>query len=113
MKVWLHVLKDQVKISLVSGFDDFMEFNDMFMFHLVEEWDFSVGSLCIGGVLEGVKDFFKGKCLMGFFIGHFPDMAVGSTSEKFFDIVEFDDMRLNVFGHKKKKEYFKIEIKRK
>ncbi len=46
-------------------------------------------------------------------MGDFPDMAIGSTSEKFFGLVEFKNMRLNVFGHEKKKEDFKIEIKRK
>lgn len=113
MQVWFHVLKDQVKIALVHGFDDFMEFDDIFMFHLVEEGDFSVSSLGIGGVLECIKDFFEGESLLGFFVGDFPDMTIGSTSEKFFGFVEFEDVRLNVFGHEKKKEEFKIEIKRK
>lgn len=35
MKVWLHVLEDEVKIAFVGGFDDFMEFDNIFMFHLV------------------------------------------------------------------------------
>lgn len=38
----------------------------------------SVGSLGIGGILEGIEDFFKGDDLFSLFVDCFPDDSVGS-----------------------------------
>lgn len=88
MQIGLHVLKDQVHIALVCGLDDFVEFDNIFMFHLMEEGDFSVGSLGICWVLKSIKYFFEGKSLLWFFIDYFPYMAIGSTSKKFFGLIK-------------------------
>lgn len=93
------MLKDQVKITLICGLDNFMKFDDIFMLHLMEERYLSICPLSISGVLESIKYFFKGKGLFCFFIKDFPDVPICSASQKFFGLVEFEHMRLNLFGH--------------
>ncbi len=55
-----------------------MEFDYVWVVELVEVDDFSIGALCVDGVLEGVEDLFEGQCLIGFSIEYFPDVSVGS-----------------------------------
>jgi hypothetical protein len=104
------MLKHKVQIALICGLDDFMQFDNIFMLHLMKKRNFTVGSLGISGVLKGVKYFFKGLNLLGLFISDFPYMTVGATAEEFFGFVELKHMGFDVFGHEKKESEFKIEI---
>lgn len=75
--------------------------HDVGVMELLQEHDFSIGSLGIGGVLEGVKVFFQSKCFAIFFIYNFPDHPICPTAYFFNDFKPLADMRLYflVLGH--------------
>lgn len=60
-----------------------MEFNNIGMAEFVEENNFAVGPLGVGGMLEGVEYFFQSKDFACPFICDFPDMAIGSAADLF------------------------------
>ena len=57
VKINIHMFKDKIDIFIVVGFDDFLEGDDIGMFELLEEHNFSVDSLSISGVSECIKIF--------------------------------------------------------
>jgi hypothetical protein len=66
-----------------------------------EEHDLSVGALCVGGVAEGVEVFFEGVDVVGTFVVHFPDVAVGSTADLFEDVEFGEDVGFDLVAHNK------------
>ena len=61
MQIGLHVLKHEVQVLFVIGFHDAIQFYDVGVIELMEKDNFSVSSLCIGRVLEGVEYFLEGE----------------------------------------------------
>jgi hypothetical protein len=53
----------------------------------------SISTLGIGGILEGIKNFFEGDDLLGLLINGFPDNAVGSFTEFLKDFEFAQDVR--------------------
>jgi hypothetical protein len=53
----------------------------------------SISTLGVGGILEGVKNFFKGDDLFGLLINGFPDNTVGSFTEFLKDFEFTEDVR--------------------
>jgi hypothetical protein len=80
MEVGFHELEDQVEVFVIVGFDDVVEFDDVGMVEFVEEDNFSVGALGIGGVLEGIEYFFECEGFPSFFIIDFPNMSICATT---------------------------------
>ena len=58
MEVGLDELEDEVEVAVVAGAEGAEEFYDVRVLELGEEGEFAVGALGVGGVLEGVEDFF-------------------------------------------------------
>lgn len=58
VEICLHELKNQVQIFIVFRSNDSVEFDNVLVIDLVEEDDFAVGALGVGGMLKGVKYFF-------------------------------------------------------
>lgn len=87
MQISFHVLKDQVKVFFVVSLYDVVKFDYVRMRKLVQKYDFSICSLCVCRMLEGVKYFFEGEGLAWFLISDFPHMAVGSASYFFEKII--------------------------
>ena len=47
MKIDVHMLKNKINIFILLGPDDVIDFDDILVFELFEEHDFTVGSLSI------------------------------------------------------------------
>ena len=77
MEVSFYKLKDEIDIPVVISFDGFVQFDNVWVFQLTENLDFSISSLSIGGMLKGVEYFFQGVDLFGCFLFHFPNVSIG------------------------------------
>lgn len=55
MEIDIHMFEEQVDIFVVSGSNGLLKANDVVMFELPQEHNFSVGPLCICGIGEGIK----------------------------------------------------------
>jgi hypothetical protein len=81
VEIGLHEVEDEVDVFVVFGFEDVEEGDDVGVaVELLQEDDFAVGALGVGGVLEGVEYFLQGHHLLGLLIDGLPDHAVGSLS---------------------------------
>ena len=58
VEVGLHELEEEVHVFVVVCADGLCEFDDVLVVQLSKDLDFAVGALGVGGVLEGVEDFF-------------------------------------------------------
>ena len=76
VEVSFYELEDQIHIFIIISFDGFVQFDDVGVLDLTQDFDLSVGALGISGVLEGIEDLFQGVCFFGVFFLDFPDMAV-------------------------------------
>lgn len=94
MQINVHVFEDKVNIFIVLGPDYVIDFDDVFLFELFEEHDFTVGSLGIGGVGEGIKVLFEGFELFCLAVSHFPYDSIGSTSDFLYWLIQGEYMRL-------------------
>ena len=61
VKVSLHILKQQVHIFVVVCPNGFVQLDYVRVLELLEDFYFSVGTLGIGGVLEGIENLLEGK----------------------------------------------------
>ena len=59
----------------------------------------AVGALGVDRVLEGVEDLFEGEGLVGFAVGDFPDVTIGTGANFFGERVAGEDVGLNLFSH--------------
>lgn len=69
------------------------------MVELFQVTNLSKSPLCVGRVLEGIKYFFEGDCLVGLFVAGFPDVTVrtGTNLANYFK--SLFDLRLYFFTH--------------
>lgn len=81
VQVGFHELEHQVQILIVVRFDHIMQFYNIGVVELVQEHDFPEGTLRIRGMLESIEDLLKRHCLLGFPVGHFPDVPVGPAAQ--------------------------------
>lgn len=81
MQICLHILKYEIDILTIICFDGFLELDDVVVIQLLEYADFPVCALCVSAVLEGIEDLLQGQHLFVRAILHFPDVAVGATTD--------------------------------
>lgn len=79
VKINIHMFEDKIDVLIIISFHYFLEGDDVGMFELLQEHNFSVDSLRIGGVREGIKIFLKGFESFSFPIRYFPHMPIGTT----------------------------------
>jgi hypothetical protein len=89
VEVGLHELEDQVEVLVIFCADDVVQFDDVGVVEFVQEDNFAVGPLRVGGVLEGIEDLLEREHLAGFFVGDLPDVAVGAAAQLFGQSVTF------------------------
>ena len=58
MKVCFHELKNEIEVSAIIRFDDFVECDYVFVVELRQDCHLSIGALCIHIVLESIEYFF-------------------------------------------------------
>ena len=81
MQVSIHEVKDQVYISIILCPDNILESDDIFMtIELLKEYNLSERTLCIGGILEGIKILLKGYNLFGPLVNGFPNNTIGTLT---------------------------------
>ena len=80
VKVSFNKLKDEINISVILCFDGIIKFDDVGVINLLEYLDLTISSLCICGMLKGIKYFFECKYFFSVFFLNFPDMAVSSRT---------------------------------
>ena len=85
-EVDVHMFEDKVDISIILSADDFFQLDDIGVAELHQEHDFSVGALCVGGVIEGIKIFLEGFDAPGFLVGYLPDVSVGAAADFLVDV---------------------------
>ena len=89
------ILKDQIEIEIVFGFDDIDEFDDVGVLDFFEDGDFPEGPLGVDIVLKGEENFFESKNLVILFAFDFPDVSVRPAADLFDDVVGLPDMGFN------------------
>ena len=61
VQIGLHILENEVHVFIVFSSYGFMQFDDVCMFSLLQNFYLSESSLCISGVLKSIEYFFKSK----------------------------------------------------
>lgn len=98
-KVDVHVLKHEVNVPVVLCSDDFFEFDDVGVGELHQEHDFSIGALCVSGVIEGVEVLLESLYSPCSLVCDFPHVPVCSTADLLVDLEPAQHMCLNLFTH--------------
>ena len=98
VQISLHELKDQINVLTIVCPQSIVKLNDIGVFRLFEDLDFAVGTLGVGGVLEGVEDFFEGVYFFSGFLLYFPDVAIRARAHFFNDIEAAKDVAFDVGG---------------
>ena len=80
MQVGFHELKHQVKVLLVSRFNDAKQFDDILMVQAVQHFNLPVSPLSINRVSKSIEYFFKCKYLIRPFLLDFPYVTVGAAT---------------------------------
>jgi hypothetical protein len=80
VEIGLHKLEDQIEVLVIFCADHIVQFDDVRVVEFMQEHNFAIGPLRIGGVLEGIEYLFKRENLSSFFVGDFPDMSIGTTA---------------------------------
>ena len=62
------------------------------MIDFLKKDDLSVGSLGVGGVLEGIEDLLEGQSLSSLSVSDFPDNSIGSTTYLLDDFIFLEYM---------------------
>ncbi len=83
MEIGFHKVEEKIDVFCVFGFKDCYEIYNVRVLELFEVHDFSVGSLSIGGVLKGIKNFLDCVFFGGLFVLDFIDDTI-CTFAKFF-----------------------------
>jgi hypothetical protein len=65
------------------------------MLDFIQKHYLTVSTLCVGGVLKGIKVLLECMYSFMFFVDDFPDNAVSTTTYFFDNIVSEGDVRLN------------------
>ena len=78
MKNHTHKFKDEVDVVVILGLEDVIQADDVFVVsQLLQEHDFTEGSLSISGVLECIKDLFQSNGFARFLVGSLPHNTIG------------------------------------
>ena len=78
MEIGFHELECQIYVFVIFGWNYIEKFDYVGVIRLLQNFDFSEGSLGIGRMLKCVKYLFECKYFIGAFLPNFPDMAIGS-----------------------------------
>ncbi len=65
VQVCLHELEEQVDVFVVVGADCLVQLYDVWVVELLQDLNFAVGALSVGGVLEGVEDLLEREDALG------------------------------------------------
>lgn len=76
-----------------------MELYNVRVVDALEDFYFSVCSLCVNVVAKCAKYFFKGVGFAIKFIFNSPNVSIGSTTDEFSNFVTFENVFLYFFGH--------------
>lgn len=79
VQISLHKLENEVEITAVVGFYRPLQFYDVCVLKLMQDWDLPIGSLGIDVVLKGIKDFLQSVFAVCLSMYDLPDMSVGAT----------------------------------
>lgn len=86
MQVCLHELKQQINVLVIVSADGVYQFDDVGVVQLLEDLDFAVGALSVGGVLEGIEDLLQGEHALGGLLLDLPHVAVGTRAHLLEDV---------------------------
>lgn len=95
MQVCLHELKQQINVLVVVSADSVHQFDNVGVVQLLEDLDFAVGALGVGGVLEGIEDLLESEDALGGLLLDLPDVAVGTRADLLEDVEATQDVRLD------------------
>ena len=65
----------------------------------MQNWNLSVGPLCVYIILKSVKYFLEGVFFSRVFMNYLPDVAISPTAQKIFDFEGGEDVALDFFTH--------------
>lgn len=83
VQIGIHEVEHQVNVSVIFRPNDILQTDDVLVTRqLLEENDLSESSLCIGGILKGVKVLLEGYDLFGALVDRFPDNTISSLTCK-------------------------------
>lgn len=95
VQIRFHELENEVYVLVVVGLERLVESDDVGMLQLFEYFDFAVGALGVGGMLEGVEYFFKSVDPFTELVLYLPNVAVRSGSYLLEDVELGEDVRLD------------------
>ena len=75
-----------------------MQLDYVRMLELFENFNLSVGTLSIGGVLKCIKDLLESIDPLGRFLFNFPDMSVGPRANLLKNSESFEEMAFDIGG---------------
>ena len=81
MEIGIHEIEHQIDVAIVFSTDNILQSNDVLVTNqLLQEDDFTEGTLCISCILESIKVLLYGHNLLGSLVDSLPDDAVSSLS---------------------------------
>ena len=99
VQVCLHVLEDKVEILIVVGFDDAVQFDNVFVVHLEQVDDLAVGALRVRRILEGVEDLLERDLLLGLLLQRLPHNAVRPLPQLLLHLEPARHVLIDVVAH--------------
>jgi hypothetical protein len=83
VKIGIHEIKHQINVSIILCSDHVLKSDNVLMTgQLLQENDFSEGSLSISCILEGVKVLLQGDNVLCLLIDSFPHDTISSLAYK-------------------------------
>lgn len=98
-EVDVHMFEHQVNIPVILCPDDLFQLDDVGMREFHEKHDLSVGTLRIGGIIEGIEVLLKCLDLSGLLVCHLPHVPVGPTADLLVHLEPSKDVSLDFFTH--------------
>lgn len=100
MQISFHKVKHQIKVFIIFGFYYVQQSNYVIVpIQLLQEHNFTEGSLCVSRVMEGVEYFFEGHDSFQLSIDGFPHNTIGAFAQLLYDFVFLENVRLYLFCH--------------
>jgi len=98
VKIGLHVLEHEVDIAVVLGLHNIQQLEDVLMIaELLKEHDLTEGSLCIGGVLEGIKDLLHSDDFASLYRHSLPHNTVSALTNALLNLITSRDLFVQLF----------------
>lgn len=78
MQIGFHKLKQKVNVLVVIGSDSIVQFYDVWMIQLFEDFDLAIRPLCVSCVLKRIEYLLKGEDSFGLFLLYLPNMSIST-----------------------------------